>query len=225
MLCGLRPWDALVCSSRAGLLGLQSGLALVKERLSHVMTSECAPSLNMPIIPLAIDVAALARDETEWSTVDGTRTLVVLSFGRLSHRSKAALSPLLLAFAAVSRTHPAATLVIAGDDREHRMAGEIRRFAQSLGCGNVRSVPDPTPARKRQLFREASIIVAISDNVQETFGLSIVEAMAAGLPVVASNWSGFRDLVAHGETGFSCGRCCRTTHRCSMTSVDHRRRP
>jgi hypothetical protein len=40
------------------------------------------------------------------------------------------------------------------------------------------------------------------DNIQESFGLNILEAMAAGLPVVASNWSGYRDLIVHNETGF-----------------------
>ena len=34
------------------------------------------------------------------------------------------------------------------------------------------------------------------------FGLVIVEAMASGLPVVATDWNGYRDLVAHGDSGF-----------------------
>ena len=46
------------------------------------------------------------------------------------------------------------------------------------------------------------MFVSPSDNIQETFGLVVIEAMACGLPVVASDWDGYRDLVADNETGF-----------------------
>ena len=46
------------------------------------------------------------------------------------------------------------------------------------------------------------MFVSPSDNIQETFGLAVLEAMASGLPVVASDWDGYRDLVEHGKTGF-----------------------
>ena len=44
--------------------------------------------------------------------------------------------------------------------------------------------------------------MSLSDNIQETFGLTPVEAMAAGLPCVVSDWNGYKDTVADGETGF-----------------------
>jgi D-inositol-3-phosphate glycosyltransferase len=40
------------------------------------------------------------------------------------------------------------------------------------------------------------------DNVQESFGLTPIEAMAHGLPQVVSDWDGYRDTVVDGETGF-----------------------
>ena len=46
------------------------------------------------------------------------------------------------------------------------------------------------------------VFLSLPDNIQETFGLVVVEAMASGLPVLGSDWDGYRDLVVHGETGF-----------------------
>jgi hypothetical protein len=55
---------------------------------------------------------------------------------------------------------------------------------------------------KPVLYSAADIFVSPVDNIQETFGIAILEAMACGLPVVASDWSGYRDLVEHQQTGF-----------------------
>jgi hypothetical protein len=42
----------------------------------------------------------------------------------------------------------------------------------------------------------------LADNIQETFGITPLEAMASGLPVVVSDWDGYKDTVPHGEVGF-----------------------
>src|SRR5262249_12239318 len=94
-------------------------------------------------------------------------------------------------------------LVIAGDDTEYHSAGAIREWCRALECQrSVCVIPDLTDARRRDLLAASDIFVSFSDNIQETFGISIVEAMAAGLPVVASDWDGYRELVTHEVTGF-----------------------
>ena len=55
---------------------------------------------------------------------------------------------------------------------------------------------------KRCALYAADVALSLVDNTQETFGLSVAESMAAGLPVVASNWNGYRDLVRHGVDGY-----------------------
>src|SRR3546814_3034291 len=47
----------------------------------------------------------------------------------------------------------------------------------------------------------ADVFVSLSDNIQESFGITPVEAMAAGLPCIVSDWDGYRDTVVDGETG------------------------
>jgi alpha-maltose-1-phosphate synthase len=51
------------------------------------------------------------------------------------------------------------------------------------------------------IWSAADMFCSLADNLQESFGLAVVEAMAAELPVVASNWNGYRDTVEHGVTG------------------------
>jgi len=51
-------------------------------------------------------------------------------------------------------------------------------------------------------YYEQSDICVVPSVWREPFGLVAVEAMAAGLPVCASDIGGLRDIVVHGETGF-----------------------
>lgn len=55
---------------------------------------------------------------------------------------------------------------------------------------------------KANLFAMSDVLVSPIDNTQETFGLSLLEAMAAGLPVVASRFDGYKDLVEDGVDGY-----------------------
>ena len=55
---------------------------------------------------------------------------------------------------------------------------------------------------KHQALAAADIAVSLVDNPQETFGLAVAEAMAAGVPLVVSDWNGYRDLVRDGMDGF-----------------------
>jgi glycosyltransferase involved in cell wall biosynthesis len=52
------------------------------------------------------------------------------------------------------------------------------------------------------LWAAGDIFLSLVDNIQETFGITPLEAMAAGLPVVASDWDGYRFTVRHGVEGF-----------------------
>jgi hypothetical protein len=52
------------------------------------------------------------------------------------------------------------------------------------------------------LWAGADIFLSLVDNIQETFGITPLEAMAAGLPVVASDWDGYRFTIRHGTDGF-----------------------
>ena len=74
-----------------------------------------------------------------------------------------------------------------------------KKFCPSVRC---RFLDGRKPEVREHIWQAADIFCSLSDNVQETFGLTPIEAMAAGLPSVVSDWDGYKDTVRHGEDGF-----------------------
>ncbi len=200
-----RSYDAMICSSRAGRDAYQKFIKLVQARVHETGATGFDCRFQLPLIPLGVHVNSFAGPAS-----NNIRTLlglddaiVVLYFGRLSEMSKADLVPLIFAFSQVLEAGQKAWLVLAGDDTQIHCADHLRNAAERFRCGDrVRVMPNPTTAEKQQLYRMADVFVAPSDNLQETFGITVVEAMAAGLPVIAADWDGYRDTVVHGKTGY-----------------------
>jgi D-inositol-3-phosphate glycosyltransferase len=207
VLGDMRPWDALICSSTAGRRVVENYLDTLVDAFPALAGLDPLPRPSLPVIPLGSE--ALDRDEGRRSTARqrlgaADNDVVLLYVGRFCPKSKCDLVPLLTAFAEVARDPQShARLVLAGDDTRHNMAAGLRATAAQLGCGDLVTVcPNLTHAEKLDVFCAADVFVSPSDNLQETFGLTITEALSAGLPVIASNWNGYRDLLTEGETGF-----------------------
>jgi len=92
-------------------------------------------------------------------------------------------------------------VVIAGGGEEADFA-LLEQLIQMCGLGSwVVALPNFDPGVKPLLYAAADFYFSLVDNFQETFGLTILEAMASGLPVVCSEFNGYRELVEHGRTG------------------------
>jgi hypothetical protein len=76
---------------------------------------------------------------------------------------------------------------------------ETRRFCPDI---LYRVVDGRKPEARFSIWSVGDIFLSLSDNIQETFGLTPVEAMAAGIPSVISDWDGYRDTVRHEIDGF-----------------------
>lgn len=204
-LCPLTSSDALICSSSAGRTAVENYNSLLMKRLKCCGWHIPAPEYRTPEIPLGIKTADYRNVSSDSlrSKLEIPPGPVVLYMGRFSFTSKADLVPLLLEFGKLLRRHPETTLLVAGDDTQHGMADELESIARRVSpCGRIRILADPDKATKHQLYALADIFVSPSDSLQETFGLTLIEAMSAGLPVVASDWNGYKDLIVNGETGF-----------------------
>jgi glycosyltransferase involved in cell wall biosynthesis len=150
------------------------------------------------MIPNGVDVAAYgcaATPRDAWRAAHGLRDdeIVYLCVGRLYAQKNHAL--LLRAFAAMARKQTGARLVVIGEG-ELRRALEAQATALGIAArvrflGIRRDVPDALAA--------SDVFVLASD--YEGHPLSVMEAMAAGLPVVATAVGGVPELVTEGKTG------------------------
>jgi glycosyltransferase involved in cell wall biosynthesis len=100
------------------------------------------------------------------------------------------------AFALLKAQYPEATLTIAGYGREE---GRLRRLAASLGTSGIRFVGRVAQEDAPGLYDEADIFV--NSSVVDNQPVSVLEAFAAGLPVVSTGTGDIRNMVRDGETG------------------------
>lgn len=126
---------------------------------------------------------------------EGPNSAVIGFLGRLVHLKGADV--LLQAMRDIVPVYPSLICRIAGDGSER---GHLEQLARSLGLSsNIQFLggiePDAVPS-----FLESLDLVVVPSR-WEGFGLVAAEAMAKGLPVVASRVDGLAEVVAHGETG------------------------
>ncbi|MES2334376.1 MAG: glycosyltransferase family 4 protein [Pseudomonadota bacterium] len=106
---------------------------------------------------------------------------------------------LIEAMAAVLKTHPDATLTLAGDGPA-RAPAEAR--AKALGLANaVRFAGFLTQPQVAELLANSDMLVLTS--FAEGLPVVYMEALASGIPVVASRVAGVQELVEDGVTGFT----------------------
>lgn len=206
---GTTARDAIVCTSRGGQAVVEGFFGSL--RRGYGLSPEAFPAPSLARIPLGVDPAGYAPLAGEDRRAARARlglpaeAVVLLVLGRISFFSKMDLLPLLRAMQRLigDGVDPAGVcLVVAGwtDDEPGPLPGTLTELAANLGLP-FRLVPRPDEAAKRALFGACDVFVSLVDNPQETFGLTLLEAMAASLPVVASDFDGYRDIVDPGRTG------------------------
>jgi len=101
------------------------------------------------------------------------------------------------AFAEFQRGRAAARLVIAGDGTE---ALALRRLAASLGISDCVEFPGSLHNSKIPALMSRATAV-VNTSLTDNQPVSVIEAFAAGAPVISSNVGGVPDLITHGVTG------------------------
>jgi glycosyltransferase involved in cell wall biosynthesis len=182
---GPASWAYLWADRLAGRWTTVTICVAEHERSSGIAARTCRSDRTV-VIPNAVDVAAVKTAE-----VNG-RTPRLVTVGRL--KAPKDFRTLARAFAALPRGSFEALIVGDGPDRPE-VEAELARLGLANAVrllGERRDVPE--------LLAGSDVFVLSS--ASEGLPLSVEEAMAAGLPVVASAVGGVPELVVDGETGY-----------------------
>jgi starch synthase len=209
MTAPIQPWDALICTSNAVKDNVNKVLQRQVEYLKSRFNSNNFIFPKLPVIPLGIHTDDFIYSEKQRhvarvSLAVEDDVLVVLFVGRLSFHAKA--HPLAMYQAlekAATISGKEVVLIECGWHANEPIANAFKDAA-NLACPSVKVINmDGRIATNRQVaWAGADVFCSLSDNVQETFGISPLEAMAAGIPSVVSDWDGYRDTVRDGVDGY-----------------------
>jgi glycosyltransferase involved in cell wall biosynthesis len=173
-----------------GILKNASTVIALTEHMKDAM--QAIYSRDIIVVPNGINLNEVAEKETE----GGNPSKRVLFVGRL-HPVKG-VQYLLGAMSIVHRELPEAKLILVGDgeEREH-----LETLTDNLGIRECVEFAGRVPhERVKDYMNQAEVFVLSS--LSEGFPVTILEAMACGLPVVATRVGGVPDIIKNGTNGY-----------------------
>ena len=214
---GLESWDALVCTSTSGKDVVEKTIDFYRksfERKYNVTISK----QNLPqlyTIPLAVnDITcnkSLTRKEKRLNSRKklgiSQEAIVILYLGRLSFHAKSHPLTLYKALSKISfNNHNKEIILLECGTFANKLTEEYYNnfifLFKNITVKRVGGINQASEQAKIDCLNAANIFISLSDNIQETFGLTVIEAMAAELPTIVSDWNGYKDLVKDNETGY-----------------------
>lgn len=204
------PYDALICTSDAVTRMVRevtdTYIDYLRDR--HGGTPTLRP--HLATIPLGVNPERFRQATAEERAAQraalkiGEEETAVLFVGRFAPHGKAHPFPMFHGLAEAARqTGQKVHLILVGWAAHPSLLDAYIDAARTFAPGVAVSVVDGMdPMQRFAVWHAADVFTSLADSIQETFGLVVIEAMASGLPVVASDWDGYRDLVVDGETGF-----------------------
>ena len=204
-----QPWDGLICTSQAALGVVDCLHQEAREFWTTRLGASRFNSIAKAVIPLGVNAPDFApapkrRDQARKALDIKPDEVCFLFAGRMTFHGKANPVAFYHALEAVCQKLKKRLVCIeAGIFANDAVAGAFQDARQILApSARFVGVDGKDQSAYDSAWAAADVFVSLSDNIQETFGITPIEAMAAGLPVIVSDWNGYKDTVRDGVDGF-----------------------
>jgi glycosyltransferase involved in cell wall biosynthesis len=180
----------------AELLREAAALVVVSRDMEARLLALGAPREKLHYNPYGVDTSVFTGGDPSRAAP------LFAAIGRFVEKKAPELT--LLSFLKVWRQLPAARLLMVGDGP---LLGPCQRLVQALGLSDAVSLPGALPSSGviESLLAARAFVqhsVTARDGDSEGMPVAILEACAAGLPVVSTRHAGIKEVVVEGETGF-----------------------
>jgi len=160
------------------------------------------PAERVAVVPLGVDLEQFApRDRAAARAAIGVSEdeRVLLAVGRIEPLK--GFDILVRALGEMTVRERVTLLIIGGDERAASEFARLEAVAREVGVEErVRFLGSVPHERLADYYNAADVVVVPS--FYESFGLVALEAMASGVPVVASRVGGLTTTIADGRTGY-----------------------
>ncbi len=205
----VQPWDAVICPSKAVKANIENVLNAQMGFLRDSLGASQFTLPQLPVIPLGIhaqDFVHTPEDRSNARVRLGVADdeVVVGYMGRLSFHAKAHPVSMYRSLELAAERTKKKIVVLECGWHGNELIKRAFEEAQSVISPSIRYIYlDGRESKNRDImWASTDIFCSFSDNIQETFGITPLEAMAAGIPVVVSDWDGYKESVEDGEQGF-----------------------
>lgn len=149
------------------------------------------------VIPNGIDFASYAAPDVQPIPEFDDGRPNILFVGRMDERK--GFRHLLRAYPHIKERFPETRLLVVGAYQPEEVAS-YKRYARCYGLEDIHFIGKVSQDDLPRFYRTATIFSAPSTG-SESFGIILLEAMAAGVPIVASDIAGYRSVLTHHKEG------------------------